>query len=115
MRASDLPAAVTLRVEQLDEAWFAVVDTYITLARRDGLPDVVSQLEAIYRAAATAKQATLRPEIRLLNMLLNCAGAAERDALYAAHAAALVRRVPAGGGRTFTQPVAKSAATTHTA
>jgi hypothetical protein len=95
MRASDLRAAVTLRVEQLDEAWFAVVDTYITLARRDGLPEVVAQLEAIYRAAATAKQATLRPEIRLLNMLLGATSAAEREALYTAHAAALVRHVPA--------------------
>lgn len=76
---------------QLDEPWFHAVSTYITLARRDGQPQVEEQLTAVLRAAAAAKDATLRPEIRLLNALMRVTTAAERELLYQRHAAALVR------------------------
>ena len=92
MRAPDLRAAVTARVDALDEAWFAAASAYVSLARRDGVPDVVAKLEEIYAAACAAKEATLRPEIRLLNQLMRANGEAAREALYAQQAAALVRR-----------------------
>jgi hypothetical protein len=39
----------------------------------------------------SVKEETLRPEIRLLNRLLNASSKAERDALMTQNAAALVR------------------------
>jgi hypothetical protein len=84
---------VRARVTSLDSAWFAVASTYVSLARKDGETEVVAKLEEIYRAAADAVQATLRPEIQLLNRLLAARSGAERQALYAAHADALARHV----------------------
>ena len=90
MRAPDLRAAVSARVASLDEAFFAHASTYVALARRDGVPDVVAQLEEVYRVAVSVKEATLRPEIRLLNALLRAESEAQRAPLYAQQAPALV-------------------------
>lgn len=89
MRAPDLRAAVASRVEELDEAWFTVAAAYVSMARKDGNAEVVGKLEEVYSAAVSAKEATLRAEIRLLNALLRAGGAQERAALLAQHAGAL--------------------------
>ena len=91
LQAADLDEAVTRRVSQLDEAWFNTVSTYIALARKDGQPQVEEKLTAVLRSAAAAKDATLRPEIRLLNALMRVTTAAERELLYQRHAQTLVR------------------------
>ncbi len=92
MVAPDIHAAVRERVHELDESWFAVASTYVSLAQRDGEPAVVARLNAVYAAAVEAKEATLRPEIRLLNRLLRAKDEAGRAELLAQHAADLARR-----------------------
>jgi len=91
LQAADLEEAVKRRVALLDEAWFHTASTYLTLARRDGQQLVEAQLTTVLRAAADAKDATLRPEIRLLNALMRVATAAEREVLYERHSDFLVR------------------------
>ena len=91
LQAADLKEAVSKRVSLLDEAWFTAVSTYISLARREGQPQVEESLTAVLRAAAAAKDATLRPEIRLLNALMRVTTAAERELLFFQQAQALVR------------------------
>jgi hypothetical protein len=47
-----------------------ICDSYLAMAVKEGNTDVAAQLETAMRVAMQAKQATLRPEIRLLNELL---------------------------------------------
>ena len=47
-------------------------------AKKEGNAEVVAQLEAALRAAFEVKQATLRPEIQLLNRLLAAEGEEQR-------------------------------------
>lgn len=73
-------------VDKIDGVFFAVADAYVQIARAEAKgaasgtsggngsgtgDDVVTGLEAAVRCALDAKQATLRPEIRLLNQLLD--------------------------------------------
>ena len=53
-------------------------------AKKEGNAEVVGRLEAALRAAFEAKQATLRPEIQLLNRLLATEGAEQRAAVLGA-------------------------------
>lgn len=62
-------------VANLNEEFFHIGSVYMAMAKREGDTDVVSRLEVAIRTAMEAKQATLRPEIQLLNRLL-----AEEDA-----------------------------------
>ena len=48
-------------------------------AKKEGNSEVVTRLEAALRAAFEAKQATLRPEIQLLNRLLAAEGGEQRQ------------------------------------
>jgi hypothetical protein len=58
-------------VEDFDEAFFHVASAYLEMAKKEDEDSfVVQQLEAVLRIAMRAKQATLRPEIQLLNGLL---------------------------------------------
>ena len=91
MQAADLQEAVSKRVSLLDEAFFTTASTYIALARRDGQPLVESSLTEVLRVAAAAKDATLRPEIRLLNALMRATTAAERELLFQQQASTLTR------------------------
>ncbi len=56
----------------------AATDQFFVQAKREGNPEVVAKLETVLKAAMSAKQATLRPEIQLLNSLLACKTADER-------------------------------------
>lgn len=58
-------------VEDFDEAFFHVASAYLEMAKKEAEDSfVVQQLEEVLRIAMRAKQATLRPEIQLLNGLL---------------------------------------------
>jgi hypothetical protein len=101
MVASDVRSAVRARVGELNEAWFAVVSTYVSLAQSDGEPTVVAKLNEVYAAAVEEKEKTLKPEIRLLNQLLRTKERPARALLLAAHTAELV----SDGGLFFTMLV----------
>lgn len=72
-------------VDKIDGVFFAVADAYIKMARAEqpqlqqaggaaaagAGEDVAAGLESAVRCALDAKQATLRPEIRLLNRMLD--------------------------------------------
>lgn len=76
---TDDPAEVAVAyVDSLDEQFFWTANTYLTMAKKEEEGDVVARLEAALKAAFEAKQATLRPEIQLLNRLLAAEGAEQR-------------------------------------
>lgn len=57
--------------QDFDETFFHVASAYLEMAKKEeGNSVVVQQLEDVLRIAMRAKQATLRPEIQLLNGLL---------------------------------------------
>ncbi|KAI7841568.1 hypothetical protein COHA_004738 [Chlorella ohadii] len=57
-------------VESLTEMFFQTANAYLTMAQKEGNAVVTQHIETALRAALEAKQATLRPEIQLLNRLL---------------------------------------------
>lgn len=88
--APDLRAALQLRVEELDEQFFALAAAFLSLAKKDNAgEEVQARLELVYRSAMEVKDATLRPEIRLLNALLKAEGEGAREQLMLQHAAVL--------------------------
>lgn len=72
LKSTDLTAASRQLVDHMSEEFFMVGSTYLDMAKKEGEPEVVERLELVLRAAMEAKNATLRPEIRLLNQLLGC-------------------------------------------
>jgi len=77
-------AIATRSTDQIDGVFFAVADAYVKIARQEAKGDeVAAGLEAAVRCALDAKQATLRPEIRLLNRLLDAADLGARRAVLA--------------------------------
>ncbi|KAL4430850.1 hypothetical protein ABPG75_006106 [Micractinium tetrahymenae] len=84
LEAADPAAVAAEHVASLNEEFFWTVDTYIKMAKKEGEAEVVARLEAAMRAAFEAKQATLRPEIRLLNRLLSAEGPEQRAQILAA-------------------------------
>ncbi|GIL69087.1 hypothetical protein Vretimale_17336 [Volvox reticuliferus] len=69
-------------VEGLSEEFFMMGSAYLTLARKDGNPDVAARLERALTAAWSVKHSTLRPELQLLNNLVRAETEAERKQLY---------------------------------
>jgi hypothetical protein len=57
-------------VNNLNEEFFHIGSVYMEMAKKEGDTEVASRLEAALRTAMEAKQATLRPEIQLINRLL---------------------------------------------
>lgn len=78
LQARDLAAAARENAGSLNEEFFMVTNTYIAMAQKEGNVEVASQLESVLKAAWAEKQKTLRPEIRLLNRLLELPTAEER-------------------------------------
>jgi hypothetical protein len=79
-------------VDKIDGVFFAVADAYVKLARGEAKnggdggsggsgEEVAAGLEAAVKCALDAKQATLRPEIRLLNQLLDAPSLEARRAV----------------------------------
>ncbi|KAL4420018.1 hypothetical protein ABPG77_001268 [Micractinium sp. CCAP 211/92] len=83
LEAADPAAVAQAHVTSLNEEFFWTADTYIKMAKKEGEAEVVARLEAAMRAAFEAKQATLRPEIQLLNRLLGAEGPAQRAEILA--------------------------------
>lgn len=83
LEAADPAAVAAEHVASLNEEFFWTADTYIKMAKKEGEAEVVARLEAAMRAAFEAKQATLRPEIRLLNRLLGAEGPEQRAEILA--------------------------------
>lgn len=65
-------------VDSLTEEFFQASSAYMALAGREGSAEVVDQIKAALEAAFEAKNATLRPEIQLLNRLLRAEDALGR-------------------------------------
>jgi hypothetical protein len=70
-------------VDKIDGTFFAVADAYAQMARAEegGGEEVATALEAAVKVALDAKQSTLRPEIRLLNRMLDAPGLEARRAV----------------------------------
>ncbi|CAM6088389.1 unnamed protein product [Calypogeia fissa] len=70
LKAGDVRAAAQEHVTDLTEDFFLIASTYLDLAKKEGNVEVVTKLESTLQIAMSVKEATLRPEIRLLNQLL---------------------------------------------
>ncbi|CAI5481758.1 unnamed protein product [Closterium sp. Yama58-4] len=90
LQAKDLEATVRERVEDLSEEFFMVASAYVDMARKEGNPEVVQQLESVLKVAMAEKEKTLRPEIRMLNQLLRDKTPADRAKTLAAYEEYLV-------------------------
>jgi hypothetical protein len=62
----------------LTEEFFHISAAYLQMAKKDGDENVAFRLERALKAAMEAKNATLRPEIQLLNKLLGASTDLER-------------------------------------
>ncbi|XP_024530005.1 uncharacterized protein LOC9659499 [Selaginella moellendorffii] len=54
-------------VDNLNEEFFYIASTYLSMAKKEANVEVVNQVENALKAAMAAKDKTLRPEIRLFN------------------------------------------------
>lgn len=77
LKTDDVKAIAEKHVESLSQDFFIIASTYLDLAKKEGNLEVVSKLETTLQTALSVKEATLRPEIRLLNQLLR--ETAEKD------------------------------------
>ncbi|EFJ12116.1 hypothetical protein SELMODRAFT_425709 [Selaginella moellendorffii] len=66
-------------VDNLNEEFFYIASTYLSMAKKEANVEVVNQVENALKAAMAAKDKTLRPEIRLFNKLLRDNSSAERQ------------------------------------
>ncbi|CAI5535923.1 unnamed protein product [Closterium sp. Naga37s-1] len=90
LQAKELEATVRERVDDLSEEFFMVASAYVDMARKEGNPEVVQQLETVLKVAMVEKEKTLRPEIRMLNQLLRDKTPADRAKTLAAYEEYLV-------------------------
>lgn len=93
-------------VETIDGVFFAVADAYAQMARSDnagerGGEDVAAALEQAVKVALDAKQATLRPEIRLLNHMLDAPSLEARRAVLEADGGEGARLLRERGAREY--------------
>ncbi len=72
LRAPDPRIRATELADELDADFFAVASAYLSVAHKEGNDEVAENLQRIIKMAMAAKNALLRPEIRLLNDLLEC-------------------------------------------
>ncbi|KAG2425595.1 hypothetical protein HXX76_013638 [Chlamydomonas incerta] len=82
LEASDPTGVARQHVEALTEDFFMTASTYLTIARKEGNVEVAGRLERALSAAWTVKQATLRPELQLLNGLVRAESDAARRQMY---------------------------------
>ncbi|PNW71008.1 hypothetical protein CHLRE_17g742550v5 [Chlamydomonas reinhardtii] len=90
LEASDPTGEARQHVESLTEDFFMTSSTYLTLARKEGNADVASRLERALSAAWAVKQATMRPELQLLNGLVRAESDAARRQMYVSGGSDLV-------------------------
>ncbi|EFN59086.1 hypothetical protein CHLNCDRAFT_49925 [Chlorella variabilis] len=88
LQAEDPQEVAQQYTDSLDEQFFWQANTFLSMAKKEGNAEVVARLEAALKAAFEAKQATLRPEIQLLNRLLAAETAEQRQQVLGAPEAA---------------------------
>lgn len=69
-------------LDSLTEDFFLVSSTFMEMARKDGNMDMVNQIESALKVAMDEKGKTLRPEIQLLNKLLQQTRSSERSTTF---------------------------------
>lgn len=82
LQAPNLKQTAADSADSMTEEFFMMSSTYLDMANKEGNKDVAAKLEIVLKAAMSAKQATLRPEIQLLNKLLSCKGQQEREQVF---------------------------------
>ncbi|KAH7286350.1 hypothetical protein KP509_32G002800 [Ceratopteris richardii] len=65
-------------VESLDQEFFMIASTYLSMAKKEGNAEVVNRIETILKTAMQEREKILRPEIQLLNQLLRDKGTSDR-------------------------------------
>ena len=71
MKSEDPRATAKAYIEYLDEQFFMIGGSYLEMAKKEGNVEVIAQIQKCMDAAMAEKTATLRPEIQLLNLLVN--------------------------------------------
>lgn len=65
-------------LDHLSEEFFMVASTYLEMAKKEGNAEVMKKIENVLEIAMEEKGKTLRPEIQLMNKLLNSTDQYER-------------------------------------
>lgn len=71
LQATDKEDTAAKMADMLDEQFFMIANTYLAMAKKEGNMEVTKNLETTLKIAMNARNNVLRPEIRLLNNLLN--------------------------------------------
>ncbi|MCO5580063.1 hypothetical protein L7F22_033929 [Adiantum nelumboides] len=79
MKAENMEEFAREHVESLDQEFFMIASTYLSMAKKEGNAEVVSRIETTLKTAMREREKTLRPEIQLLNQLLRDKTSAERS------------------------------------
>jgi len=69
----------------MNGAFFDMATAYQKLAEKEGNKDFADKLSHVLTVALRVKKATLRPEIQLLNTLMECKTAQERKEVSLIH------------------------------
>lgn len=79
MKAEDTQQFACEHVDSLNQEFFMIASTYLSMAKKEGNAEVVNRIETTMKIAMQEREKTLRPEIQLLNQLLRDNGASERS------------------------------------
>eukprot|EP00250_Pteridium_aquilinum_P001378 c11580_g1_i1 orf=579-1250(-) len=79
MKAENTAQFAQEHVESLNQEFFMIASTYLSMAKKEGNAEVVNRIETTLKIAMQEREKTLRPEIQLLNQLLRDNGASERS------------------------------------
>lgn len=83
LRSDDLDEAIHSRLDSLDEAFLVVLQANIEAAQQQKREDIMQVLVAIYQKTIQLLQEKLRPELRLINEMLQKTAPADREPLIA--------------------------------
>lgn len=71
LKSKNPQATASKYLDHLSEEFFMVASTYLEMAKKEGNVEVMKKIEEVLEIAMTEKGKTLRPEIQLMNKLLN--------------------------------------------
>lgn len=71
LKSSNVQSTAAKLVDSLTEEFFMVASTYFEMAKKEGNAEVMKRIEGVLEVAMAEKGKTLRPEIQLMNKLLN--------------------------------------------
>lgn len=71
LQAPDLPAAIREHVDRIDELFLQVLQANLEQAQRGGNIEVSARLRQVYEEVSLLIQASMPPEVRFINDLLN--------------------------------------------